>query len=69
MIVLLKEINQAAQDAGGCLNTTEAQRYRKQYRDLLCEVDLECHPPVEAGEKRQNAPIQSKKPSGTATRL
>jgi transposase len=34
MNILLKQINQAVHDAGGCLDTTASELYRKRYRDL-----------------------------------
>jgi transposase len=46
MNVLLKQVNQAVQDAGGCLDTTAAVLYRKRYRDLLREAEKECPPPA-----------------------
>lgn len=49
---LLKEINKATQSAGGRLETTESERYRKQYRDLLLEAETECPAPDES--KRNN---------------
>lgn len=55
MIALLKEINKATCDAGGYLKTTESEHYRKCYRDLLREAELECPPPDETGEKRKEA--------------
>jgi len=53
MIVLLKEINKATNDAGGCLETAESEHYRKRYRELLCEAELECPPPEEPVIKKK----------------
>lgn len=56
MIVLLKEINKATHEAGGSLKTTESEHYRKRYRDLLREAELECPPPDEMKQgKRKEA--------------
>jgi len=53
MIALLKEINKATNDAGGCLGTVESEHYRKRYRELLCEAELECPPPEEPVKKKK----------------
>jgi transposase len=42
MIVLLKEINKAAHEAGGRLEMEESDRYRKRYRELLQDAEQEC---------------------------
>ncbi|MCH9698520.1 MAG: transposase, partial [Gammaproteobacteria bacterium] len=42
---LLESINQTVQDAGGALDTSEAEMYRQQYRDLLEKADRDCPPP------------------------
>jgi len=47
MIVLLKEINKATHEAGGRLETVTSDQYRKRYRELLAEAELECPPPEE----------------------
>ncbi len=60
MIALLKEINKATCDAGGYLKTTESEHYRKCYRDLLREAELECPPPDETGEKKRGKTARSK---------
>ena len=60
MIVLLQEINKATHDAGGCLEATEAEHYRKRYRDLLCEAEQECPPPDETGKKKKGKTARSK---------
>jgi len=60
MITLLKEINKATHDAGGHLETAESEHYRKRYRDLLREAELECPPPEEAGKKKRGKTARSK---------
>ena len=60
MITLLKEINKATHDSGGCLKTTESEHYRKRYRELLLEADLECPPPDETGKKKIGKTARSK---------
>jgi len=54
MNVLLKQINQAVHDAGGCLDKTASDLYTKHYRDLLHEAEIECPAPdtVEKTGKR-----------------
>lgn len=53
MIALLKEINRATNDAGGRLETVEAEQYRKRYRELLHDAELECPPPDEPEKKKK----------------
>jgi len=60
MISLLKEINKATNEAGGHLETAQSQHYRKRYRDLLREAELECPPPDETGKKKRGKTARSK---------
>jgi transposase len=60
MIVLLKEINKATHEAGGRLEITESEQYRKLYRDLLHEAEKECPAPDETGEKKKGKTARSK---------
>ena len=60
MIALLKEINNATHAAGGCLETSEAQRYRQRYRKLLYEAEQECPPPDEPEKKKKGRTARSK---------
>lgn len=60
MIVLLKEINKATIDAGGCVDEADSEYYRKRYREILREADHECPPPDEAEKKRKGKMARSK---------
>jgi len=60
MITLLKEINKATHAAGGFLETAQSKHYRKRYRDLLREAELECPPPKETGKKKRGKTARSK---------
>ena len=60
MILVLKEINKATNDAGGCLEKVVSEHYRKQYRDLLLEAELECPTPEEPMEKKKGKTARSK---------
>jgi len=60
MILLLKEINKATNDAGGRLETAASEHYRKRYRDLLSEAELECPLPEEPKEKKKGKTARSK---------
>jgi transposase len=51
MIALLKEINQATHDAGGCLEITQSEPYRARYRQVLLEAQQECPPPDKTKKK------------------
>ena len=60
MIVLLKEINKATHEAGGKLEVAESEHYRKRYRNILQEAELECPPPDETGSKKRGRTARSK---------
>lgn len=60
MIVLLKGINKATHEAGGCLAVKESEHYRKRYRDLLHEADTECPPPKGPEKKKPGKTARSK---------
>ena len=51
MIVLLKEINTATDEAGGRLNIMASEHYRKRYRALIEEAEKECPAPDETKRK------------------
>ncbi len=53
MIVLLKQINKATHEAGGRLEVTESEHYRKRYRDLLHAAETECPPPDQTGRRKK----------------
>ena len=48
MKALLNEINNAVDDAGGQLAPNESELWRKKYRQLLKQADMECPPPDES---------------------
>jgi transposase len=60
MIILLKEINKATHEAGGCLETMESEHYRIRYHQLLHEAELECPPPDVAEKKKRGKTARSK---------
>ena len=45
LIELLKEMNKATEEAGGCLDPPEAEEFRQRYRNLIQEAEEECPPP------------------------
>ena len=49
---LLLEINTAVDEAGGKLNTSEAEAFRERYRQRLKEAQIECPPPDESQRKK-----------------
>ena len=54
MKTLLTDINKVVDEHGGSLKTSQAQDFRKQYRDILAEAEKECPAPVRApGDKRR----------------
>lgn len=52
MQVLLLEINEAVNEAGGVLNTTQAEAFRERYRQVLEAAQIECPPPDESQRKK-----------------
>ena len=42
---LLLEINEDVKKAGGCLTSQAAKNFRKRYREILADGDIECPPP------------------------
>jgi transposase len=51
MMVLLKEINNATNEAGGRLDIIASEHYRKRYRKLIEEAEIECPAPDETKRK------------------
>ena len=69
MIILLKEINKATHEAGGCLDVLLSQQYRKHYRDLLEEAERECPAPDEAERKGKRGKLARSKARNLLERL
>jgi len=46
MNALLLEINEAVDNAGGCLDPPLSELYRKRYRKILAEAETECPAPI-----------------------
>jgi transposase len=51
MQTLLLEINKDTQEAGGCLDATQAEQYKNKYKALLEKAQLECPAPKESDRK------------------
>jgi transposase len=66
---LLKEINDATQSAGGRLEATESEQYRKRYRDLLTEAETECPAPDETKRKGRRGRLARSKSRNLLERL
>ena len=66
---LLKAINQAVLDSGGLLPEPEAKRFRKRYRKVLAEADLECPAPEETNRKGRRGRIPRSKARNLLERL
>jgi len=69
MIELLKEINKATGDAGGCLDPPEAEKFRKRYRELLKDAEKESPPPDETQRKGNRGRIPRSKSRNLLERL
>ena len=66
---LLIEMNNATQAASGRLGTNESADYRKRYRDLLREAEIECPPPDETKRKGRRGKIARSKSRNLLERL
>lgn len=55
---LLEAINLAVDEAGGVLPAEEAERYRKHYRALTRQAELECPPPDKPKEKAKRGRVK-----------
>jgi transposase len=69
MSELLKEINCSVDNAGGALGGGEAKQYRKRYRDLLKEAEIECPPPEKPPGQRKRGRIKRSKSRNLLERL
>ncbi len=69
MIILLKEINKATNEAGGRLDVLLSQQYRKRYRDLLEEAERECPAPDETERKGKRGKLARSKARNLLERL
>lgn len=69
MIALLREINNAVHDAGGCLNFLESESYRSRYRALLQEAEVECPPPDESQRNGRRGRLARSKARSLLERL
>jgi transposase len=66
---LLVEINHTVNDAGGCLDPTTAELYRKRYRALLAEAELECPAPTKKASHWKPGKIARSKSRNLLERL
>jgi transposase len=69
MIALLREINNAVHDAGGCLDLLESEVYRLRYRALLDEAEAECPPPDESQRNGRRGRLARSKARSLLERL
>lgn len=59
MKLLLQEINEAVEAAGGALSDEDAARFRSRYRNILTRGDRECQAPLKEAGKR-GRPLKTK---------
>ena len=69
MALLLRQINKAVHEAGGCLDNRASEQYRKRYRDLLCGAEKECPAPDEADRKSGRGRLPRSKARNLLERL
>jgi transposase len=66
---LLETINRKVNDAGGVLDDRASQKYRKEYRDLLKQADIECPEPIRDKKKGKRGRIKKSKSRNLLERL
>jgi len=69
LIELLEEINRAVNGAGGKLESSESQKYRQRYREILKEAENESPPPDEAKRKGKRGRLKRTKSRNLLERL
>ena len=69
MKVLLKDINKAVDDAGGCLPQDEAEQWRQRYRKLIEIAEIECPPPDESQRNGKRGRLKRSKARNLLERL
>ncbi len=66
---LLLQINEAVNDAGGCLKAADSMKYRQKYRNLLQRAQKECPPPDESQRKVKRGRLKRSKARNLLERL
>ncbi len=66
---LLETINRQVIDTGGALNAQESQKYRKKYRDLFKQAEIECPEPIRPKKKGKRGRIKRSKSRNLLERL
>ena len=66
---LLEKINRAVHDAGGKLSSSDSEKYRKEYREILKEAEKESPPPDETKRKGKRGRIKRTKSRNLLERL
>jgi transposase len=69
MALLLKEINKAVHEAGGCLEPEASQQFRIRYRELLKEAESECPHNTETDRQGKRGKIPQTKARNLLERL
>lgn len=69
MQALLLAINQAVDEAGGCLPADEAEHWRRRYRALLEKAEHECPPPDESQRRGKRGRLKRSKARNLLERL
>jgi transposase len=69
MKALLEEMNHTVDDAGGCLERIESEKYRRRYRAILKNAEAECPLPDETQRKGKRGRIKRTKARNLLERL
>jgi transposase len=66
---LLETMNRKVTEAGGALDDKESQKYRKKYRYLLKQAEIECPEPIRDKKKGKRGRIKKSKSRNLLERL
>jgi len=66
---LLETINIKVTDAGGSLDAKESEKYRRKYKNIIKQGEVECPEPIRPKKKGKRGRIKIQKPAGAAKRL
>jgi transposase len=66
---LLETINRKVDDAGGALDAKESEKYRRKYRNIIKQGEVECPEPIRVKKKGKRGRIKRSKSRNLLERL
>jgi transposase len=66
---LLETINRKVNDAGGALNAKESEKYRRKYKKIIKQGEIECPEPIQPKKKGKRGRIKRSKSRNLLERL